>query len=278
MSTQRSRSDHDLITQNNQKRHNPQANPIQQLPTISPSHTQHTNTAHRIQHPDYEQRNNLATELQPAPIQLSRNPCILTNFFTPKPSHRQPINKQRHENAPHQPTSTQPLSEPNLNTNRQATNTTKNTPHHTPLQQQSIITVTDNNLPSGDTLSESKQHDSLRLYFQNINGISKNNWLDWQMASTTMKTLKIDVFGCAETNLNWNESKRRFAQHHILKHNKHANLITSSSIENGATDYQPGGVANCVTGNWTGRIIETVQDPSGLGRWAGHILNGKKPT
>jgi hypothetical protein len=62
----------------------------------------------------------------------------------------------------------------------------------------------------------------------------------------------------------------------IQTNTKQANLSVSSSTEMGTSDYQPGGACNCIKGRWTGRIKESVTDPSGLGRWAGHILYGKK--
>jgi hypothetical protein len=84
------------------------------------------------------------------------------------------------------------------------------------------------------------------------------------------------VFGCAETNIAWNKPKRKYAQQMIQINTKQANLSVRSSTEMGISDYQSGGVCNCITGRWTGRIKESVTDPSGLGRWAGHILYGKK--
>jgi hypothetical protein len=134
----------------------------------------------------------------------------------------------------------------------------------------------DNNATSGDRLTPDKPTNTIRIYFQNINGVNKNNWNDWQYAATQMKRLQIDIVGCAETNILWTESKRKYAQYQISKHLKQANLAVSSSNAAGHTDYQPGGVATCINSKWTGRILEQINDSSGLGRWAGHILNGKE--
>jgi hypothetical protein len=47
----------------------------------------------------------------------------------------------------------------------------------------------------------SKPQNSLRLYFQNINGIKKNSWTEWEEAAKAISSTGIDIFGCAETNL-----------------------------------------------------------------------------
>jgi hypothetical protein len=133
----------------------------------------------------------------------------------------------------------------------------------------------DNNVATGDILTSIKDPNTMRVYFQNINGIKKNNWIDWQRAAIQMKKLQIDVVGCAETNLSWTEPIRKYAQFQLTKYLQQANLAVSNSQDIGNTDYQPGGVANCINNKWTGRVIEQIHDPSGLGRWTGHILNGK---
>jgi hypothetical protein len=65
----------------------------------------------------------------------------------------------------------------------------------------------DTNLPSGDLLTKTKAHNTLRLYFQNANGISKNQWLDWTNASSQINNLQIDITGIAETNVSWSEPR-----------------------------------------------------------------------
>jgi hypothetical protein len=153
----------------------------------------------------------------------------------------------------------------------QPQNNNKDGPHYT----QTYINITDQNQPSGDILSEEKTKDTLRIYFQNANGISTNKWMDWTHATTLVKNLQIDILGIAETNVNWTEPRRQYAQH-ILKQNvQQSHISASSSTEVGCEEYQPGGVASCITGKWTGNIIETISDKSGLGRWAGHIIAGK---
>jgi hypothetical protein len=143
---------------------------------------------------------------------------------------------------------------------------------------QTTLTAHDTNLPTGDNLSEIKRANTLRIYYQNINGIKKNNWADWINAGKYLQQQHIDIVGCAETNINWTQQNRKWAQYLLQQTTKQANLSTSSSSEAGIGDYLPGGVVNAIIGKWTGRSIETIQDESGLGRWAGHVLLGRNNT
>jgi hypothetical protein len=113
------------------------------------------------------------------------------------------------------------------------------------------------------------------VYYENINGVNKNSRNEWNTAATAIKEYQVDIFGCAETNIAWTEPSRKFAQHQMKQQLKHANLTVTSSNEVGSTNYQPGGVASCVTGNWTGCIVKSITDSSELGRWAGHRILGK---
>jgi hypothetical protein len=75
-------------------------------------------------------------------------------------------------------------------------------------------------------------------------------------SSQTYQKSNIDVFGCAETNIAWTEAKRKYAQHIIQTELKQANLLVSRSNDIGTSDYQPGGIASCITGKYTGRILQ----------------------
>jgi hypothetical protein len=119
--------------------------------------------------------------------------------------------------------------------------------HHDKNLPQSMSTEHGNNY-IGDVMQPDKPPDTFRVYFQNINGVNKNNWADWEAAAREIKKAKIDVFGCAETNISWTESKRKHAQHIVKQSLKQANLSVANSAEVGTKDYQPGGTANCITG------------------------------
>jgi hypothetical protein len=132
----------------------------------------------------------------------------------------------------------------------------------------------DNNQAVGDPFQHTKRTNTIRLYFQNINGISTNQWEDLRHSSLQLQKFNIDIVGFAETNISLNHTNRSYAQAQIRRFTKQAHISTSCSLDTGPTDYQPGGVCTGVLGKCTGRIVETFTDPSGLGRWAGHLLIG----
>ena len=55
----------------------------------------------------------------------------------------------------------------------------------------------------------------------------------------------------------------------------HVTLSTSESAEPFLSTYKPGGTATVVCDKWTSSVMETGEDPYGLGRWSYIILWGK---
>lgn len=62
----------------------------------------------------------------------------------------------------------------------------------------------------GDAIGPTHER-SMRLYFQNINGLHttelREQWLD---ILHVMESLDVDLYGLAETNINWNPSVTNF--------------------------------------------------------------------
>ena len=57
--------------------------------------------------------------------------------------------------------------------------------------------------PWGDN-SGNKSADSIRLYFQNIRGLStKHIWSEWNNLQDCLQSHEVDIFGFAETNIPW---------------------------------------------------------------------------
>jgi hypothetical protein len=52
-------------------------------------------------------------------------------------------------------------------------------------------------------------------------------------------------------------------------------MTTSTRSLKFKTIYKPGGTATIVMKKWSGRIMETVTDPLGQGRWSGFQLRTK---
>jgi hypothetical protein len=175
----------------------------------------------------------------------------------------------QHTNRQHQVDHHNPARS-GLNSSTSSTKTTGTNPIQITLSHAN----SNENIHVGDPMQQDKPPNTIRLYFQNINGINKNNWSDWTEAARNIKQANIDIFGCPETNIWWTEEKRKYAQYIIQTHLKQANMSVAGSSEGSITNYQPGGVTNCIAGKYTGRIIEHIHDESGLGRWAGHVLLG----
>lgn len=160
------------------------------------------------------------------------------------------------------------------------TNTTSTNQHNKPPPPAIDTPTTNNlttpelNLPIGNIMSNTKRPNTMRIYYQNIHGASTNSWLDWEAAAHATQKKQIDVFGYCETNLNWTRSIHNSALQKLRKFNKLTKLITSSSQEIGLYSFQSGGVATGIQNKWIGKIVSTIEDDSGMGRWNGFRLEG----
>jgi hypothetical protein len=66
----------------------------------------------------------------------------------------------------------------------------------------------------------------------------------------------VGIFGCDETNLEWQQTNTRIATAKLWKQFNNAMFSTSSSIDVGPSDYQPGSTLTAITGKWTGHVTE----------------------
>jgi hypothetical protein len=67
---------------------------------------------------------------------------------------------------------------------------------------QTTLQPTDTNIPIGDIISPIKPTNSIRFYYQNINGIKCNNkWDKWETGVKWSQEHNIDVNMLVETNL-----------------------------------------------------------------------------
>jgi hypothetical protein len=129
------------------------------------------------------------------------------------------------------------------------------------------------NLPFGSLFTPVKSSSTIRFYFNNINGVRPyHDWTRLKAAVHTLSEFKVDIFGAAETNLDWTPQSKQIARNMCQSVYKNATITTSSSNDHGKTEYQPGGTLTVVTGKWTGRCSHQVTDKSGMGRWSGQVL------
>jgi hypothetical protein len=139
--------------------------------------------------------------------------------------------------------------------------------------------------PFGSSIFNSKQPSSLRIFFQNIKGLSHTfNNEDFKYLATSLKDLDVDISGFAETNTAWQHSFLRhkfsssFRQHtptHTAKINFASPTREIDDIPSTET-YQAGGSISIAIGPWATTICGAeIYDPTGLGRWSGFHVRGK---
>ena len=93
----------------------------------------------------------------------------------------------------------------------------------------------------GDTM-EMKSNRTLRVYFQNINGIpSHDQWAEWNHIVSYLKSKQIDVTGLAETNLKWTKQQTATAKRYLTAQMMPATLLTTACDEPTLYNYQRGG-------------------------------------
>lgn len=131
------------------------------------------------------------------------------------------------------------------------------------------------NIPFGDNM-QIKDKQTTRFYFQNIRGARKlGTWNDWNVSMEYLNRHEVDIIGFAETNINWQENHLNSAQYNTLCHYNKSNISTSSSLDIPASYHQPGGTSTIITNNHVGRIVSSISDDTGLGRWSGFKLRKK---
>ncbi len=97
--------------------------------------------------------------------------------------------------------------------------------------------------PWGDDIT-TKSANSIRLYFQNIRGLStKYIWSEWNSIQAHLHTNQVDIFGFAETNIPWTPTTKHLALQQMKTHvhNSKATLSATSCDEPTLGWKQPGG-------------------------------------
>ena len=127
----------------------------------------------------------------------------------------------------------------------------------------------------GDEL-QPKPTDTLRIYSQNVQGIPTTNTKEhFHAMLTTMTDREVDVFGWAETNLEWNDYKLNAELFPIFKkHFPQGKWLPSTSKIPFTKNYKPGGNLMGIQKNANARTHQTHRDP--MGRWCWSRLEGEK--
>jgi hypothetical protein len=143
---------------------------------------------------------------------------------------------------------------------------------HSHLIQQ-VLTPTKTNLPFGNLITETKDKHTFRIFYQNVNSIFKfKSWNTLEQATKEMKINSVDIIGFAETNIKWDVRKTNAVKNIFQRQYKVCSIATSSHQEKCRTEYQPGGTLTAITSKYTGKVLKTIHDASGMGRWSGFTM------
>jgi hypothetical protein len=126
-------------------------------------------------------------------------------------------------------------------------------------------------------LNKIEPKNTLRLYHQNIRGAKTyNSWKRWTEGTEWLAENGIGIATLSETNLNWTTKNKEEATRHARKSKSKVQITTASPKADYVNDYLPGGSACMLLHQWVGRSIEKIDDESGMGRWTGFKLRGKR--
>lgn len=120
-------------------------------------------------------------------------------------------------------------------------------------------------------------HSGTRLVFHNINSLQPKDNVKWVETLQIVMSHEVDIFGLAETSVNWKLRKlqQRHRQNLITEARHSPDPITSTAVtfSRNSTEttasYLPGGTTSVTMGKWTGLLQEHLHDNDNMGRWSG---------
>ena len=119
----------------------------------------------------------------------------------------------------------------------------------------------------------------IRIYSQNVNGISDHEGIMYEQSMKTMKEAEASIFAFNETHgddLNAKHNSLVYkAKNRIFNHTdgKFCQTVTSSSNAPITSFTKPGGNMMGINGPLVGRLQRKISDK--YGRWCGFVLLGK---
>ena len=114
------------------------------------------------------------------------------------------------------------------------------------------------------------QSTTLRLIQKNPNGFhTRHNMTCTKLTNGLQDMMDLDagVILFNETNTDWqNYDLREEYNHRIKKHWSVNRTQFSSSQARADNEYLPGGTATTILGKWVGRVLQSTEDPTNMGR------------
>jgi len=119
--------------------------------------------------------------------------------------------------------------------------------------------------------------DTLRILFANPKGIKlSSDILETEYSLGRCQSLGVGALCVAETNINWDKHHALSKFYGMLRKAwKHSKVSKSFTKDDFLSENQPGGTATMVYNKWTSRVIESEEDPFGLGRWSSLTIRGR---
>ena len=126
----------------------------------------------------------------------------------------------------------------------------------------------------GDELVEQKDENTIRIYFQNLNGIKwDKDGGNWPAICQAMAGIHADIFGFAEVNQNTAKLEVQQTLEHIAsKYFDHKRIVMGTSNRQVRKTYKPGGTLMTTVMNTVSLIQETTRDR--MGRWVATRYQG----
>ena len=181
---------------------------------------------------------------------------------------------------------TQVVPEVTITSHLNSTHRTTNTPHPVIRPGRKIHKPnidTDLHRSYGRSWEE-RQHSDLRIFFQNVKGLTYSaTGEDYDYYLSSLKLLEADIVGMADTNTAWTHPHLRSlftarARQHLTTAKINFSSPTQEIDPTPANEtYQSGGTITLSTNSMVSMALgDDIRDPTGLGRWSGQTYRGKE--
>ena len=129
----------------------------------------------------------------------------------------------------------------------------------------------------GDKIKRKKNSNTLRVVFQNVNGLMpKDNEDKRELIRDFINDYKVDIFMMAEVNVNWKIVGKKHDLRSITKKwYKDSRVAVAHNLLGGSkSSHQPGGVSSIITGNLSASVVKSYYDGRMMGRWCSSTIRG----
>ena len=138
-------------------------------------------------------------------------------------------------------------------------------------------------IPVHGDLVQNKSNDSIRFYFENIDGFGVNKSLNsvvnnsnLKYFNTLMQRLDVDVLGGVEARMHWDLTPTSHSLKKLLSLQEGSKTCKGHNTHERFSMHQQGGVFMAAMAAASENIVETGQDEESLGRWCWMKFEGRQ--